>query len=512
MSQRPEQTDTSERHGAKAYLTDSAASFVRAVIVIASTIVTIPFLIRSLPTSSYSAWVLVVSISSYVAIAESGASTAVVRFASSSKREEVSEILASALLGVTMLGAIPLSIIGVLTYISDVFFTKAPLALHSKIRSALVFCCLNAFFTLWTSVISGYFTAKHRVKVTVFISTVTLTLGNLAMVGSAVSQHSFVALAMIFGVMGLFNALGMLAAVSRTVPIKAIMPWRATRVMARKVAVHCLATGWWNLAMLLISGLDLFLVSRIDFGAVGAYGLALKILGAFFVVLSAGLTPVMAVIARAHAIGDAAGVTKLFMQISAMTSLILALVGGVLFVSAPLIVRALAGETYIEKTTLIFRVLIIANLIRNTGAVLGIAMVATGEHRKAYMPPAVEAIVNLGFSIFLGSLYGAVGVAIGTLIGAITTVVLYLLFIFPRFEAFRPKRLKFLTQAIFKPAIMFLPFGAAVIAVEKAIWPVVFGTLASLTASLVVAWYLSTAREKSHLMRVGSECWRRFLR
>jgi O-antigen/teichoic acid export membrane protein len=279
------------------------------------------------------------------------------------------------------------------------------------------------------------------------------------------------------------------------------MPWRATRVMARRVAVHCLATGWWNLAMLLISGLDLFLVSRIDFDAVGAYGIALKILGALFAVLSAGLTPVMAIVARAHAQGDASGVTKLFMQISAMTSLILALVGGVLFVSAPVIVRVLAGETYIQKTTLIFRVLIIANLIRNTGAVLGIVMVATGEHHKAYMPPAVEALVNLGFSIFLGSLYGAIGVAIGTLIGAITTMILYLFVIFPRFEAFHPKRARFAREAVFKPILVFMPFAVAAFVVGKSVGSVVLGTIAGLGGSLVAGWLLLDGQEKSNLIR-----------
>jgi O-antigen/teichoic acid export membrane protein len=513
LSEKTERFENGHRagsiHGPKAYVSDSAASFLRAVIVVASSIVTVPFLIRALPASSYSAWILVVSISSYVAMAESGASTAVVRFSVSAKKDEMSELLASALLGVTALGAIPLSIISVLAYTTDIFFAKAPPALHSKIRVALVFCCFNVFFTLWTSVISGYFTAKHRVKVTVFVSMCTLTLGNLAMVGSAIVQRSFVALAAIFGAMGLVNMLGMVLVISRSLPAREIMPWKATRISTRKIAVHCLATGWWSIATLLISGLDLFLVARIDFEAVGAYGIALKILGALFAVLSAGLTPVMAIVARAHARGDSGRVTELFLRISALTSLMLTLAGGILFVSAPVIVRILAGESYIEKTTLIFRVLIVANLVRNTGAVLGIVMVATGEHHKAYLPPAIEAVVNLGFSIFLGHLYGAIGVAIGTLIGAVTTIVLYLVLIFPRFEAFRPKRAHFVKEVVFKSVLVFMPFGVAALLTGKMVGPVVWGSFASFGLSLAVGWSVLAGEEKSNLVRQAHSLWDR---
>ena len=426
-------------HGVKAYLNDSAASLLRAIVVALSALVTVPFLVRSLPSSSYSAWVLALSVASYVGIAESGASTAVVRFSSSLKEEESSELLASALLSVTVLGIIPLSLIGILSTTSSVFFSKAPVHLHPKIRLAILLCCVNAFVMLWTSVISGYFTARHRVKVSALVSTVVSTLGNLAMVGSGWYQHSLVALAAIFAIMGCLNVGGMLLALSPTVSVLSVMPWRATKSASRKIAVHCLATGWWNLAMLLISGLDLFLVSRIDFDAVGAYGIALKLLALVFVLLSAGLTPVMAVAARAHTKGDITAVTKLFMQTSQVANSGMALVGGVLYGSAPLVVRAFAGQSYVSKTTLILRVLIVANLIRNTGAALGVVMVATGEHRKAYLPPAAEALVNLGCSVLLGHLYGAIGIAYGTLIGALTTLSLYVGRIFPRFTAFRPK-------------------------------------------------------------------------
>ena len=157
--------------------------------------------------------------------------------------------------------------VGILATTSDFFFPKAPPALYPKIRLAILLCCINAFLTLWASVISGYFTARHRVKVSALVSTVVLTLGSLAMVVSVLHQHSLVMLAAIFAAMGIFNVGGMLLAISPVMAVSLVMPWRATRSTSKKIAVHCLATGWWNLAMLLISGLDLFLVSRIDFGA-----------------------------------------------------------------------------------------------------------------------------------------------------------------------------------------------------------------------------------------------------
>lgn len=502
---------TTTKHGAKAYLNDSAATLLRAGAAALSVLVTIPFLVRSLPVTSYSAWVLALSIASYVGVAESGASTAIVRF-SASDENEPSELLASALLTVTLLGLVPLLVVGILATTSDFFFPKAPPALYPKIRLAILLCCINAFLTLWASVISGYFTARHRVKVSALVSTVVLTLGSLAMVVSVLHQHSLVMLAAIFAAMGIFNVGGMLLAISPVMAVSLVMPWRATRSTSKKIAVHCLATGWWNLAMLLISGLDLFLVSRIDFGAVGAYGIALKLLSLLFVILSAGLTPVMAIAARVHATGDVAGVTKLFMQSTQAANSGTAFFGGMLFVSAPLWVRALAGESYISKTTLILRVLIVANLIRTTGAALGMVMVATGEHRKAYLPPAAEAIANLSFSIILGNIYGAVGIAYGTVIGGLTTLILYVAVIFPRFTAFRPNRGEFLKDGVLKPAAIFVPF-ALVGALN--IRPTVSISLATLGAAIVsVAVTTTTLRpdEKQSLLRLARLFLSRFQR
>jgi O-antigen/teichoic acid export membrane protein len=446
-------------HGVRAYVGDSAASLVRAMVIALGSVLTAPFLVRSLSKPYYSAWVLALSIAGLVGIAESGASTAVVRFSASGNRDGISELLASALLGVSALAVVPLSIIGILATTTNVFFAKAPVALHSNIRTAVLLCCINAFLALWTSVISGYFTANHKVKVSAVVSTIVLTLGNVAMVGSAVTQHSLVALAVIFATIGVANIAGMLIAIRPYARLSAIMPWRATRSMTRRIARHCLATGWWNLAMLLISGIDLFVVSRIDFASVGAYGIALRLLGTAFTLLAAGLTPLMAVTARLHAKGDIEDVTKLFMQTSRLASTAMALVGGLLFALCPIVVRIFAGESYVAETTQILRVLLVANLIRNTGAVLGVVMVATGEHSKAYLPPAAEAVVNLCFSITLGHFYGAIGVAYGTLLGALTTLTLYVALIFPRFVAFRPSRRAFLKCAVLKPAAVFVPFA-----------------------------------------------------
>ena len=493
---------TTTKHGAKAYLNDSAATLLRAIAVALSVFLTIPFLVRSLPAASYSAWVLALSIASYVGVAESGASTAIVRF-SASEENEPSELIASALLTVTLLGLVPLSVIGILATTSNFFFSKAPPALYPKIRLAILLCCINAFLTLWASVISGYFTARHRVKVSALVSTVVLTLGSLAMVGSVLNQHSLVLLAAIFAAMGVFNVGGMLLAISPAISVLRVMPWRATRSTSKKIAVHCLATGWWNLAMLLISGLDLFLVSRIDFGAVGAYGIALKLLSLLFVVLSAGLTPVMAIAARAHARDDVAGVTKLFMQSTQAANSGTAFVGGMLFASAPLLVRAFAGESYVSKTTLILRVLIVANLIRNTGAALGVVMVATGEHRKAYLPPAAEALANFSFSILLGSLYGAVGIAYGTVIGALTTLILYVAVIFPRFTAFRPNRGEFLKEGVLKPAAIFVPFAlVGAINIGHTV-SISLATLGAAMVSVAVTTFTLKADEKQSLLRLA---------
>ena len=73
-----------------------------------------------------------------------------------------------------------------------------------------------------------------------------------------------------------------------------------------------------------------------------------------------------------------------------------------------------------------------ANVIRLIGAPYALVMVAAGQHRYVKVSPLSEGIANFIASIALGYVFGAVGVAWGTLVGSVVGVASHLMYSMPR--------------------------------------------------------------------------------
>jgi O-antigen/teichoic acid export membrane protein len=208
-------------------------------------------------------------------------------------------------------------------------------------------------------------------------------------------------------------------------------------------------------------GLDLFVVSRVDFAKVGSYGIAIRLVGLVFGLLTAATAPLMTIASRTAATNDPAAVSRLLLQSTRVTNCANALLGGVLFTAAPMIVRFYAGEKYSQTGSTLLRLLLVGQLIRQMGGSLGIVMVATGEHRKAVVPPMADGLVNLAVSITVGTLIGAAGVAIGTIVGALVSLVLYNLVVFPKLRAFEVHPRSFVAEGVVPAILVFAPSLAA---------------------------------------------------
>jgi O-antigen/teichoic acid export membrane protein len=81
-------------------------------------------------------------------------------------------------------------------------------------------------------------------------------------------------------------------------------------------------------------------------------------------------------------------------------------------------VYALHSLTYL-------RILVLANIIRNLCAPYATMISATGKQGAATITAIVEAVVNLGSSVYFASRFGAIGVAFGTLLGSFMSVGLH---------------------------------------------------------------------------------------
>jgi O-antigen/teichoic acid export membrane protein len=92
------------------------------------------------------------------------------------------------------------------------------------------------------------------------------------------------------------------------------------------------------------------------------------------------------------------------------------------FVLGYVVLRMWVGAGYAQHSVQLLRVLVLANIIRNMCSPYATMVVATGNQRFATVAAVTEGTVNLVSSIWLAQHIGAIGVAIGTLVGAVAGV------------------------------------------------------------------------------------------
>jgi O-antigen/teichoic acid export membrane protein len=118
-----------------------------------------------------------------------------------------------------------------------------------------------------------------------------------------------------------------------------------------------------------------------------------------------------------------------------------------------------------EAALPLFTLLIAANVVRNTPAPYAHYLVATAQQRKILLAPLLEGGSNLVASVLLAWRYGAMGVAIGTLIGAVVGVAANPLYTVPRTAPAGFGAGAFLRDTILTPALTCAPLlGASVYA------------------------------------------------
>jgi len=94
--------------------------------------------------------------------------------------------------------------------------------------------------------------------------------------------------------------------------------------------------------------------------------------------------------------------------------------------------RLWVGEAYATRALPVLIILAAAQTIRLAAAPYCLMLIAAGEQNKGIPSGAIEAAVNLMASVWLGYTMGYIGVAWGTLIGAVAGIIAMLVYTVPR--------------------------------------------------------------------------------
>jgi O-antigen/teichoic acid export membrane protein len=130
-----------------------------------------------------------------------------------------------------------------------------------------------------------------------------------------------------------------------------------------------------------------------------------------------------------------------------------------IFLWGGFVLRLWVGAAYADSALPILKILALAQTLRLMCAPFSVMLVSVGEQHRAISPTICEAIVNLLASVVGMWLFGPVGVAWGTLVGAIFGVLWVLTRTMPSVTGVRVVLGDFLVTAVLPGVIPCLPLA-----------------------------------------------------
>lgn len=423
-----------------------------------------PFLVRELSKDAYGAWALLLQLTLYVSYLDFGIQTAVARFVAHA--EELSDtrqrdgVVSTAFVMLSTAALLGCVLVIVLAWQLPDLFRQMPPALYQPAQIALLFMGVSFALGLPVSVIHALFIGLQRNEIPAGVA-IANKVAMAALVAGVVLKHwglaamgASVALANVLSYLGAFIAWRAWANRVR------IHLTQVSRAHMRQIGGYSASVVVWMVAMLMISGLDLSIVGIFDYKMTAYYAIAATLTN--FVAQAQGaifsaLLPASAVLG---ARGDGERLGVMLVSSTRYGMLILLAMALPLVVAGHWIIRLWANADYAQHATLILQVLVIANVVRLCALPYSTLLLGTGQQNKVIASPLAEGITNLVASVVGAYWFGAIGVALGTLIGAFVGVGLHLFYNMPRTALIVIDRVRLVKEGLLRPSFCALPFAA----------------------------------------------------
>ncbi len=454
-----------------------------------------PILVRHMPSAAYGVWVLVLQTAGYIGYLDLGLQTAVGRYvAYANERKDAEQrdsVFSTAFAGLALAGLISLALLSIAVLAAPLIFPRIPTALLIETRWALAIVGGSLAIGLPASAWSGVFVGLQRYEIPALTIGLTRALAAAGLVAVALAGQSIVAMSLVMAATNLLAYAAQYACLRRIAPEIHFQRRQVSRSTARMLYGYCFGLTVMAFSTLLVTGFDLVLVARFDFGAVTAYSVAASLIIFLAGLLYAVLNVIMPHAATLHAREDAKGLGELVIAATRVSVLLLLLTGIPLLIYAAPVLRLWIGSQFVLVGSPILVVLVAANMVRLIGASYSIILIAAGQQGYIKISPLSEGISNFAASVVLGHRYGAIGVALGTLIGSFVSLASHLFYSMPRT---RPvidfSRYQYMLSGVAVPALWTTPLLllAALALTGSAVRPIFFAgaCILSLTGAGVV--------------------------
>lgn len=472
-----------------------------------------PLLTRSMTPDAYGSWALVVQFSSYIAYLDFGIQTAIGRFVAyaneRSEEEYRNRIVSTAIAALTFAGLLGLIVIALAAILLPRVFPNMPADLLGHARIALLLVAGSLAVGLPFSAFNGAFMGIHRYDIPA------VTIGGSRILGAAllvlVVRHGggLVGMGMAWAGANLLAYAVQYAIYRGLAAGISLRPSFVTREAFRELFDYCLSLSIWSFASLLVAGVDLILVGVFQYQEVAYYAVAATLIMFLAGLQSAIFNALLPSSAALHARGKSGALGRMLVTSTRYGTFLLFVTGIPLLLWTADILRIWVGPVYAAHAVIYLRILVIANMVRLSATPYSVLLMGTAQQKLAMSSPIIEGATNLVASVIGGHWFGALGIAVGTLIGSIIGVFIHFARNLKRTTEIQISTGEFLRNGLLGPVVCVVPLLAC--AAWSSVAPGLFRSAIVLppafllTALLAWRWgILESEREwlKSQMLRV----------
>jgi O-antigen/teichoic acid export membrane protein len=486
---------------------NSAANVTRLAVTSLVSIFLPAYLTHHLPVKTYGAWVLILQLSAYVGYLDFGVQTAVSKYiAEYEAKQDPAGCSRCASVGlVIMLVASALGILLTLILawrVPNIFRTMPP-SLYHDVRLSVIFVGLSLSFSLASSVFVAMFLGLQRYQVPMVITIVSRLLFG-AVICVAVARHSSLAvMGAAAGCVNIVTALLQITAWRKLAHHIRVSLHCVDATMLKKMIEYCAVLTVWSVCMLFVSGLDLTIVGHYSFGETAYYAIAVSPTSLILMIIAALMGPLMPATSALSVQRSGTQMGSILLRSTRYATGVLFLTGLPFVVMGYLILRVWVGPVYALHSVQLLRILVLANIVRSMCSPYATMVVATCRQRVATAAAVTEGLVNLGSSIWLVQHIGALGVALGTLLGAVAGVAMHFAVSMRYTQAsLTISRTQLFVKGMLRPAAIAIPsillYGRWWRAESPSM--TVYLYCGWITATLLLVWFASMSREDRALV------------
>jgi O-antigen/teichoic acid export membrane protein len=411
---------------------------------------------------NYAVWVLILQVAAYMGYLDFGLQTAVGRyiaFANGKNDQELRDgVFSAAFAALAVAALIGIGLILVVAFAVPNIFPSVPSSLLEAMRAAIIIVGVSVAIGLPASAWSGAFVGLQRYEIPAIAVGVGKLLSAVGLIAAAMAGRSLVMMAWIVAITNLLSYAIQVAVLRRVAPDIRFRSTLITASTVRELAGYCASLTVWSFSMLLITGLDLLLVGRFQFSAVTPYSVCATLITFLAGIQNGIFGVIMPHAAELQANQDSVALGNLLVKATRLGVLLLLLTGLPLIVFAAPIMRIWIGAQFVKQGSLILIVLVIANIVRLTAVPFASILIGTGQQRLVVVTPLMEGVTNLVFSVALGLKYGGIGVAWGTLVGAVAAILANICYNLPRTGySIRCSPFRYFFEAMIEPALCAVP-------------------------------------------------------